>query len=89
MKNQRGNAELLLVIIACIFLFGGVFVLGGILSYYHCHRQWDAAGMSEVSWGVLQGCMLKMPDGRWIPAERVREIDLPRANLTAPPSVVK
>lgn len=43
-----------------------------------CHAQWENAGMSEVRWKLVGGCMVKLPDGRWLPADRIREIDIPK-----------
>ena len=77
-SNQRGDAELVAMILGAICLFAVVIGIGLVLSYFKCHRQWDQAGMSDVSYGILQGCMVKMPDGRWLPADRVREFELPR-----------
>ena len=59
------------------FLMG----LGTLMVYVkerQCYEKWTRAGMDDVSWGFFKGCMLKLPDGRWLPAERVREIELPR-----------
>lgn len=41
-----------------------------------CHSKWGRAGMAAVSYGPIQGCMVQLPDGRWFPEGRVREIDV-------------
>ena len=46
-----------------------------IVSKLHCESQWAQSGLA-VQWGPLKGCVVQMPSGRWIPAERVRDIDL-------------
>jgi hypothetical protein len=43
-----------------------------------CHAKWDRANMVSVEWGPIQGCMVKLPDGRWLPEERIREFDIPK-----------
>ena len=53
-----------------------IMIIGSVIPYFECHAKWDRAGMSDVEWGIIQGCMVKLPDGRWLPAERLREMDL-------------
>ena len=40
-------------------------------SYMECHSKAEKQGM-ECSWGPIQGCMVKMPDGSWMDYERLR-----------------
>lgn len=40
-----------------------------------CHGRWADSGMA-TSFGVLGGCRVQLPDGRWVPEDRVRETDL-------------
>lgn len=40
-----------------------------------CSSRWDGSGLA-TSWGPLQGCKVKLPDGRWMPEDRVREIEV-------------
>ena len=44
-------------------------------SSFKCERQWSRSGI-ESNWALWQGCVVKLPDGRWLPADRVREIDI-------------
>lgn len=60
-----------------IALCGG-FVLSIILvamigSRHQCNVQWNASGMAS-NWGPVQGCLIQLKDGRWVPAENYREI---------------
>ena len=77
-KHQRGDADLLILAAVLIALVAAITGLVIVTSYYSCHSKWDRAGMVAVEYGPLQGCLVKMPDGRWLPSDRVREFDLPR-----------
>lgn len=71
--RQRGYAEPVFVFISvvCAVLIGGALWL----SSASCSAAWSKSGMA-TSWGPIQGCLVQTPSGRWVPAERVREIDL-------------
>jgi prepilin-type N-terminal cleavage/methylation domain-containing protein len=62
-----------LIVLAIIAILASVPVLGSV----RCTAQWERSGMAS-SWGLIQGCMVEVEPGRWIPQERLREIDLPR-----------
>ena len=74
MKNQRGYAFIVLLIMVCIL----ILLVGIWIDSVSCHSKWDNADMAAVSYGPIKGCMVKLPDGRWLPADRMREIDLPK-----------
>jgi hypothetical protein len=74
MKKQRGDSEVGLTLGGTAILL----IIYAIFAAMSCHSKWGRAGMADVSWGPIQGCMVKMPDGRWLPEERIREIDLPK-----------
>jgi len=78
MNQQRGDSELILIAGLIVLLVVVVPVVVLWFQYLGCHARWDRAGMSDVSWGPIQGCLVKMPDGRWLPSDRVREMDLPK-----------
>lgn len=40
-----------------------------------CQSKWARSGL-HAEFGVFQGCLVRLPDGRWIPQENVRETDL-------------
>jgi hypothetical protein len=76
MKRQRGfAAELVLYAI----ILGGCLVIWGFFANWECKSKWDRSGMRGVAWGPVQGCLINLPDGRWLPEERIREIDIPKA----------
>jgi len=76
--KQAGDA----VVVVCVFVTALLVavVVGGamVFEYLGCHAKWERAGMQLVEWGPIQGCMVKLPDGRWMPTERLREMDLPK-----------
>lgn len=39
-----------------------------------CHAKWDDAGYRDVKWRPISGCKVQTDDGRWLPTDRVREI---------------
>ena len=49
-----------------------------------CKSKWLRSGMADVTWGPIQGCLVRLPDGRWLPEERIREIDIPRVPASPP-----
>lgn len=72
------DKELFWIIFISIALIAGGVVVSIWLSSLSCYSRWERAGMADVSYGPIQGCLVKMPDGRWLPSDRVREMDLPR-----------
>jgi hypothetical protein len=53
-----------------------VLVVGWlIVAPWTCHSKWGSSGMS-TSWGPIQGCLVQTPSGRWVPEDRVRDVDL-------------
>lgn len=45
-------------------------------AHVRCQAQWARSGL-HTEFGIFQGCLVRLPDGRWIPAETLRESDLP------------
>lgn len=65
----------------------GVILAIGVLIWivvasWTCAQRWKASGLS-TTWGIGQGCLVQTPGGRWIPDDRVRDVDL------APPAADK
>jgi hypothetical protein len=61
-------------------LIGMFAIVGGAIwmDSIGCHARWDDSGVVSVSYGPLKGCMVKLPDGRTLPADSLREIDIPK-----------
>lgn len=72
--KQRGYTDLIVNLIL-LGIVAAVIVGALFAKPFACHAKWSRSGM-QSSWGPLQGCVVRMPDGRWIPEERVREIDI-------------
>jgi hypothetical protein len=81
MKHQRGETALLALGLLSIV---AVVIIGFILENASCKSKWERSGMAGVMWGPIQGCLVKLPDGRWLPEERIREIEIPREPKPAP-----
>lgn len=70
MDYNSGGCALAASVIAIILSI--VFSVG--FASYSCHTKAEKQGM-ECSWGPIQGCMVKMPDGKWIDYDRLRYMD--------------
>lgn len=40
-----------------------------------CESKWQESHM-EARWEFFAGCRVRLPDGRWVPTENVRDIDI-------------
>ncbi len=72
MKNQHGNGEVIFSLILIVITLSA----SSLFNYMSCHSRWKDSGVKGVSWGPIQGCKVKLDDGRWLPDDRVREIDI-------------
>jgi hypothetical protein len=50
-------------------------ILGAVnkLTQYSCFAAWEDSGM-PVKYSFMGGCKIQLPDGKWIPEDRYREI---------------
>jgi len=64
-----------LISIAFAVIIGIGFVMGSIIGLFSCSAQWSRSGY-DYSYGPVKGCVVHI-NGRWIPADNVREIDKP------------
>lgn len=51
-----------------------IFGFYAIPCYLVCHSKADKQGL-ECEWGPIQGCMVKMPDGKWMDYDRLRYME--------------
>lgn len=75
MKSKvRGSTgvEELIVLVAILVL---VLPIAAWLASYKCSAQWSESGL-QSKWQLGSGCRVKTPDGRWLPADRVRETEI-------------
>jgi hypothetical protein len=69
--KQRGDTDIAL----SLFLLLVVGVGWLIFAPWSCHSKWGGSNLN-VSWGPMKGCTVQMPSGRWMPEDRIRDIDL-------------
>lgn len=51
-----------------------LLVTGGIVcDATKCDEQWRSSGMKS-DYGVMKGCTIEVTPGKWIPADRYREV---------------
>ena len=62
-----------LIVLAIFAILASVPIAGRL----GCEAKWENSGMA-YKWGFFSGCLVEVEKGRWLPEERVREIELPR-----------
>jgi hypothetical protein len=62
------------VFIILTTVFGLIGVGGYFWNAYTCDSKWKASGMRS-EYGYINGCMLEVTPGKWIPSDRYRSID--------------
>ena len=70
-RTPRGDAEF----VPALVIAGVSVILWVIFASLSCSSRWADSGLKS-SWGPVKGCLVKTPAGRWIPDDRVREVDL-------------
>lgn len=72
-RPQRGSSDIgaemvgfIFTVIICVVWY----LIAGPLS---CHAKFDST--FRTTWGPIQGCMIEVKRGKWIPAENYREQD--------------
>ena len=72
-KRLEGSGDGELMFSLIILLVVGLGSCGW--SAASCGARWDQSGL-DTSWGPIQGCLVQVPDGRWVPSDNVRGVDL-------------
>lgn len=73
-SKQRGSTDAI-GILAYLILMVIVVAISWFFKSWSCSSKWEYSGM-QTSWGPVKGCLVQTPNGYWIPAERIREVDL-------------
>lgn len=60
-------------IIGAILAVVGILLFSNFVGGVECRSKWEQSGF-EVQYGFLKGCLIKAPEGKWIPAENYREM---------------
>ncbi len=68
-RNDDWIMHLMLYLIIALCLFAGTVIFGSIA----CDAKWETSGF-KTSYGPIKGCLIQLPDGRWIPSENYREL---------------
>lgn len=74
MNKKQGFTLIEVMIVLAII---AILLAAIVLAPFKCAAKWERSGMA-TEWGPIQGCMVEVEPGRWLPDERVREIELPR-----------
>lgn len=69
MRRQRGSVGFYVLVLIAL-LSAAAYV-----SALTCERRWAGSGLA-VEWGIVEGCRVLMPSGRWMPDDRVRDVDI-------------
>ncbi|WP_374607173.1 hypothetical protein [Thermomonas sp.] len=62
-----------LAVYTVIFLI--LVAISVITSSAGCWARWEDSGMRS-KWGPIAGCRVQRADGKWIPSENLRDMDL-------------
>lgn len=78
-------------LLASLFVLAVVIVLIALIGWpinaYQCRVRWEGSGLESRYQFLAGGCFVKTAAGRWIPSDRVREVnpnDAPAAAPVAP-----
>lgn len=70
-SKQRGSADLWVTLVMAVI----VGLISWAAAAISCSSKWEDSGLMS-KYSIFAGCRVQMPDGRWLPAERVREIEI-------------
>lgn len=68
-RNDDLFSSLFYFVIITLVLFAGTVIFNSIA----CDAKWETSGF-KTTYGPIKGCLIRLPDGRWIPEENYREI---------------
>lgn len=69
----------LCAILALIGVIGAILMLDS----KSCTAKWAGSGLKS-EWGMLEGCLVQIESGAWIPEDSVREIDVMSTSVPKP-----
>lgn len=73
MNKQRGSSDVELVVsLVFLIIIVGIWAMVDAAS---CKSRWAQSGLSST-WGPIQGCLVKTKDGRIVPEEVIKDIDV-------------
>ena len=69
MDKTDAVALIAFFLVSAAAFFGAFSLVGS----EQCESQWKKSGM-VYEYGLIQGCMIRLKDGTWIPAKSYREV---------------
>lgn len=85
-RLTRGTAgiELLATLIVGGLMIAALILIGWPINAYQCRVRWEGSGLESRYQFLAGGCFVKTAAGRWIPSDRVREVNPNDAPAAAP-----
>ena len=70
-SKQRGSVDLWATLVMAII----IGLIAWAAAAISCSSKWEDSGLKS-KYSIFSGCRVQTPDGRWLPAESVREIEI-------------
>lgn len=85
-RLTRGTAgiELLATLIVGGLMIAALILIGWPINAYQCRVRWEGSGLESRYQFLAGGCFVKTAAGRWIPSDRVREVNPNDATVATP-----
>lgn len=61
----------MVLIVAVVGILAAIFITPPFM----CKAKWEQSGMAS-DFGYLKGCLVEVEPGRWIPSNRVRDLEV-------------
>lgn len=72
---RKENYEMIVYVVTMLSLAVLGIAIANVIKYSKCHSQFGRSGFS-VEWGPIQGCMVEVRKGVWLPSTSIRDISL-------------
>ena len=84
LPHGTSGIELLVSLIALLLFFALVVLISWPINAYQCRVRWEGSGLQSRYQFLGGGCFVQTAAGRWIPSDRVREVNPNDAPAAAP-----
>ena len=84
LPHGTSGLELLVSIVVLAVLLALVVLIGWPINAYQCRVRWEGSGLESRYQFMAGGCFVKTAAGRWIPSDRVREVNPNDATVATP-----
>lgn len=75
MKRLVGEISFVGLVVLLLLVLAFILSLPFLADWWKCSSRWSTSGV-QSSYGPIQGCLVEVKPGRWVPDDRVREVDL-------------